>query len=368
MDGGTRSSDIKKHACVADPRQRIILDRAGKSVNTRPFLPHEQILPDFLIAACCTVSALLGARGQSNYEPYSFSTFASEPSAGSRDGIGNAARFWSPLGVAIDSAGNVFVADEVNNTIRKVDTAGGVTTIAGHPNTPGSTDGPVQSALFYNPFGVAFDSAGNLYVTDTSNNTIRKITVAGQVTTLAGLAGVPGSTDGVGAAARLWGPKGIILDNSGNVYVSDEGNETIRKITPAGVVTTLAGSPGKTGLRDGLGAIARFYNPENLAIDGAGIIYVADSGSKRIRKVTPAGLVSTLKNPVTNNSYTLGGQPYGVAVDGADNVYVAVTTGQVIRKILLPARIACWSAMGTRSAVATEQEQRHDLIILLAWQ
>src|SRR5437762_2815850 len=102
----------------------------------------------YLAPPCCILIAFLGARGQSNYEPYSFSTFASEPSAGSQDGIGGAARFWSPLGVAVDSNGNVFIADEANSTIRKVDSAGAVTTIAGQPNTPGSTDGPVQSALF----------------------------------------------------------------------------------------------------------------------------------------------------------------------------------------------------------------------------
>src|SRR5690349_20436173 len=112
----------------------------------------------FLITFFGVLAAIVPARAQSNYEPYLFSTFASEPSAGSRDGIGSAARFRTPLAVALDSDGNLLVADANNHTIRKVDSAGRVTTVAGQPNTPGSTDGPVQSALFNNPFGVALDS------------------------------------------------------------------------------------------------------------------------------------------------------------------------------------------------------------------
>src|SRR5207302_1125096 len=164
--------------------------------------------------------------------------------AGNVDGVGASARFNTPFGVATDSAGNVYVADTFNNTIRKITPAGVVTTLAGTAGVAGSTDATGAAARFTSPESVATDSAGNVYVADTGNNTIRKITPAGVVTTLAGTAGVVGSTDAIGAAASFGFPNGVATDSAGNVYVADTLNSTIRKITPAGVVTTLAGTAG----------------------------------------------------------------------------------------------------------------------------
>ncbi len=280
-------------------------------------------------------------------------------SAGSTDGTGTAARFNSPGGMAVDDVGNVYVADTNNHTIRKITPAGGVTTLAGsgvqgsangtcsaamfsspksvavdnaeNDNTgsdnkriiyvadtnnhtirkitpadgvvatlaglagvQGSADG-TGSARFYSPGGVAVDGTGNVYVADTNNHTIRKITPAdGVVATLAGLAGIQGNADGTGSAAQFNSPGGVAVDDAGNVYVADTSNDTIRKISPTGAVTTLAGSAGSAGSADGTGSAAQFNSPSGVAVDDAGNVYVADTNNYTIRKITPAGVVTTL--------------------------------------------------------------------------
>jgi sugar lactone lactonase YvrE len=261
-------------------------------------------------------------------------------SYGSDDGTGSAARFNGPTGVALDSAGNAYVADTGNNTIRKVTPGGVVTTLAGLPGSQGSADGTGSAARFSSPSGVAVDSAGILCVADTGNNTIRKVTAGGVVTTLAGLAGRQGSADGTGSAAQFSNPSGVAVDSAGNVYVADTANETIRKVTPGGVVTTLAGLAGSWGSADGTGSAAQFYHPSGVAVDGAGNVYVADSYNCMIRKVTPGGVVTTLAGLAGNSGSTDGTGsaalfcgPQGVAVDSAGNVYVADTWNRSIRKV-----------------------------------
>ena len=259
---------------------------------------------------------------------------------GSADGTGAAASFSYPSGVAVDGAGNVYVADSDNNTIRKVTAAEVVTTLAGSVGLSGSADGTGAAARFSYPTGVAVDGAGNVYVADYYNDTIRKVTPAGVVTTLAGTAGQYGSADGTGATARFSYPTGVAVDGAGNVYVADSDNNTIRKVTPAGVVTTLAGSSGQQGSADGTGAAASFYNPRGVAVDGSGNVYVADSDNNTIRKVTPAGVVTTLAGSSGQRGSADGAgaaasfyNPTGVAVDGAGNVYVADTDNYTIRRV-----------------------------------
>jgi hypothetical protein len=260
------------------------------------------------------------------------STFAGS-TAGFQDGPGTSARFNDALGVAVDANGNVYVADSGNHRIRKITPAGDVTTLAG--STAGFQDGPGASALFNTPIGVAVDANGNVYVGDRHNQRVRKITPAGDVTTLAG--STAGFQDGPGASALFFNLFGVAVDANGNVYVADYSNHRIRKITPAGVVSTLAGST--QGFQDGPGASAQFNGPFGVAVDANGNVHVGDESNQRIRKITPAGVVSTLAGsgilgfqdgPGTSARFNT---PRGVAFDANGNVYVGDQFNNRIRKI-----------------------------------
>jgi hypothetical protein len=276
-------------------------------------------------------------------------------SKGSTDGAVAAARFYLPRGIASDSSGNFYVADSYNQTIRKITAAGAVSTFVGSVALPGSLDGSGTAARFNAPLGVATDSTKNVYVADTYNHTIRKISADGVVSTLAGLAGTSGSANGTGTAARFSSPYGVATDSAGNVYVADTNNNTIRKITPAGTVSTLAGTAGSVGSSlDGTWTAAQFDIPYSVATDSAGNVYVAERGSSTIRKITPAGVVTTfagLAGPPGNNVDGTGSaarfsSPYGVATDSADNVYVADNGNQTIRKITPAGVVSTLAGMG----------------------
>jgi len=267
-------------------------------------------------------------------------TLAGAPGArGSADGTGSVARFYAPEGVAVDSDGNVYVGDSGNCTIRKITPTGVVTTLAGVAGTAGSADGTGAAATFASPRGLAVDANGNLLVADWSNNTIRKVTPAGIVTTIAGTARVAGSADGYGAGANFNGPYGVAVDATGNLFVSDWNNHTIRKITPSGAVSTVAGTPGVYGSTDGAAAAATFGNPGGLAVDGGGNIFVVDENISVIRKITPLGTVSTIAGSPWRTGFANGTgaaanffYPAGLAIDAASNVYVADTSNELIRK------------------------------------
>jgi len=269
-------------------------------------------------------------------------TLAGSPGAGTTDGTGTAARFDGPEGVATDGAANLFVSD--SETVRKVVIATGVvTTLAGSAGAPGITDGTGAAARFHSPGGLTSDGAGNLFVSDYTSHTIRKVGIAtGVVTTLAGSPGAPGSANGTGAAARFNGPGGMATDGTGNLLVGDIVNNTIRKVVIAtGVVTTLAGSPGAPGTTDGTGTSARFNVPGGLATDSAGNLFVADVTSDTIRKVViGTGVVTTFAGSAGVPGSTDGtgtaarfSAPKGLAIDGAGNLFVADLN--TIRKVVV---------------------------------
>ena len=261
---------------------------------------------------------------------------------GSADGTGAAAQFNQPTAVAVDSNGNVYVADTLNHTIRTITPDRVVKTLAGSAGMFGFANGTGSSARFFQPRGVAVDPTGIVYVADTNNNTIRKITPAGVVTTLVGVGLLgDGSVDGTGTAARFFHPKGVALDAAGNIYVADTTNQTIRKVTPEGVSTTLAGSVGRFGGADGAGIVARFHFPTGVSVDNAGTLYVADSTNNTIRvgvvippiitsPPTASGIVGTeFAYQFTASgatSLSLGDLPAGFTFDPATSTIVGSPT------------------------------------------
>ncbi|WP_420799694.1 hypothetical protein [Noviherbaspirillum saxi] len=263
------------------------------------------------------------------------------PGGGSMDGTGAAARFTIPFGIAAEASGTLYVSDTGNHSIRKISPAGTVATFAGTAGSPGAADGSGVASQFNLPYGIAVDTIGNVYVADTGNHVIRKITGTGVVTTMAGVAGQAGNADGTGLDARFNTPAGIAVDSAGTVYVADTGNHTIRKVTSTGVVSTLAGVPGSfSSGADGTGPAARFNTPLGIASDPGGTLYVADSGNHTIRKVSPAGVVSTVAGSVeTAGSLDGNGRqaqfntPVGIAVDAAGTIYVADTGNHTIRRL-----------------------------------
>jgi len=269
-------------------------------------------------------------------------TLAGAGTPGHGDGQGTAAFFRQPTGVALDKNDNLYVADYGNHLIRKITPNGSVTTLAGGGGNywtgAGADDGHGKEASFNGPIGLAVDGNGNVYVADEGNNLIRMITQNGDVTTLAG-SGISGSADGQGVEASFSQPRGIAVDESGNVYVSEGHNYLIRKITPDGYVTTLAGRTEASGFVDEMGKTSAFDRPYGIAVDKWANVYVADWGYNRIQKITSNGSVTTLAG--SNKYGALDGigteasfvGPMGVTVDNSGNVYVADSGNNQIRKI-----------------------------------
>ncbi len=262
-------------------------------------------------------------------------------SAGSKDGVGSAALFNGLTGIATDGT-NLFVTDNANNEIRKVVIASGiVTTIVGNTNTQGSLDAIGSAARFHNPENITTDGE-NLYVADCYNSTIRKIVIAtGEVVTIAGSTGSIGSNDGVGSAARFYYPGGITTDGV-NIYLADTSNNTIRQVVIAnGLVTTLAGRAGLSGTTDGFGSEAQFNHPSGITTDGTNL-FLADMYSDTIRKIEiDTGKVTTLAGSAENAGSIDGvgstarfNYPYGITTDGL-NLYVADTSNHTIRQVVV---------------------------------
>ena len=254
---------------------------------------------------------------------------------GADDGNGLTASFFYPAAICVDKKGNVFVADKQNNLIRKIAPNGAVTTVVGRVEKNEDYGG--KFPLLDYPSGIAVDAAGNIFVADSFHNKIRKISADGKITTIAGNI-EPGSKDGSGASASFYIPEGLVLDSKGNLYVADTFNNMIRKISPAGIVTTIAGQT-KKGAANGKGKAASFLHPDGLAVDKADNIYVADSGNNLIRKISPDGMVTTVagsRNRGAENGEAKKAtffKPMGVSIDKLGNIYVADFENNVVRKV-----------------------------------
>jgi serine/threonine-protein kinase len=264
-------------------------------------------------------------------------TLAGNGQAGCKDGSGDSASFFNPAGLSVDKKGNVYVADTHNSLIRKISPEGIVTTIAGIKPS-GLRAGPYDSVKLDNPQGIAVDSSGNVYVADWAKDLIRKISPEGKVTNIAGN-GNPGAADGAGPASSFYLPEGIAVDAAGNLFIADTYNNMIRKISTAGIVTTIAGKKTK-GSADGKGTSASFFHPAGINVDKDGNLFIADAGNNKIRKISPEGIVTTFagtgqrgsnNGPVADASFY---RPFGVAVGKEGEVYVADYQNNLIRKIV----------------------------------
>lgn len=263
-------------------------------------------------------------------------TLAGSGAAGSADGKASSASFFFPVAVAADNRGNVYVADTHNSLIRKISPDGNVSTLAGKwpAGLKPRNDG---TAVFDNPMGIAADATGNVFVADWIHDQVRKISLDGKITTVAG-DGTPGAKNGPAASATFYLPEAIAIDAAGNIYVSDTYNNMIRKISKDGIVTTLAGQL-KKGKANGRGAAASFSHPDGIAVDKKGNVYVADTGNHLIRMISPAGMVTTFAGCGVRGSKNGDVKaasffrPMGLAIDTGGNVYVADYQNNVVREI-----------------------------------
>ncbi|MFH0938004.1 MAG: M6 family metalloprotease domain-containing protein [Planctomycetota bacterium] len=322
-------------------------------INDTIWEHNEKIIVTMGTPTCASINVFRGATpvhtatiidndSESALETWSVTTLAGTAGqSGSTNGTGSAARFNYLSGMAVDGAGYVYVGDYYNHTIRKISPSGDVTTLAGAVGQTGNTNGTGSAARFNQPDGVAVDSAGNVYVADNLNYTIRKITPGGAVSTFAGTTGVSGNDDGSLGIGKFSEPWGVAVGTDNYVYVGDWGNHTVRKVTPSGVITTLAGSAGQRGSANGTGSAARFQRPVGVAVDAADNVYVADSGNYTIRKITSVGVVTTLAGSPGEIGCANGmgsvarfNAAEGVAVDAAgNNVYVVDTQNFTLRQI-----------------------------------
>jgi DNA-binding beta-propeller fold protein YncE len=299
---------------------------------------------------------------------------------GNHDGTNDEARFNQPVGLAMDKAGHLFVADAFNHTIRRMSQDGSkwiVTTIAGTPGLSGSSDGTNGAARFNQPTGIAIDDVGILFVTDTLNDTIRRIVPMGTnwiVTTIAGMARTNGFLDGTNRVARFNRPLGIAADRQGILYVADSFNHTIREIRHVEtnwVVKTIAGSPLSPGKADGVRLAARFHQPAGITLDSAGNLYVADELNETIRKLQLAGtnwVVSTIAGFAGMRgsadgtlSWARFGTPCAISIDAATNLYVTDSGNSNIRRMTpsgtnwLVSTLGGWAgAIGTNDGPGTD--------------
>ena len=277
--------------------------------------------------------------------------------AGTANGIGTAAQFNSPSGLAFDKNGNLFVSDTANDTVRKITPAGAVTTFAGVAGSSGFLDGAAGSALFSSPLGIAVWTNENVFVADSGNHCIRKIS-GGVVSTFAGSPQVWGSADGRGTNAQFNSPCGLAFDAKGNLFVCDANNDTVRKITPDGVVATFAGTAGEDGSADGDLASARFRSPAELAFDKKGNLFIADSFNHTIREISPAGAVSTASGAADlvgaedgTDGVARFYNPYGLVVAADGSLVVADAYNELVRVVLVPFKLSLQISGATRATV-----------------
>jgi sugar lactone lactonase YvrE len=278
-------------------------------------------------------------------------TVAGNGSTGSTGdgGLATGAQIGNPGGVAVDSTGNIYIADALNNRIRKVDASGNITTYVGTAGNAGfSGDGGPAASASINLVstavhsGIAVDKQGNLYIADTGNNCIRKVTASGLISTIAGMGGTAAGLSGDGGAAtsaKLAAPLGVAVDGNGNVYIADTGNGRVRKVDTSGTITTVAGTTTGSNLGDGgLATSAQLFNPDDVAVDAAGNVFIADYNNGRVRRVDAAGIITSLNVGAASPSVA------SLAVDNGGNIFMA--TGSSVLKYIAPGAVSVYAGGG----------------------
>ncbi|HXB69550.1 MAG TPA: IPT/TIG domain-containing protein [Candidatus Acidoferrales bacterium] len=320
-----------------------------------------------LLVTGVALCLLLPTAGRSQAIPgYTISTVAGNGSAGfAGDGsAANGAQLNGPFSAARDSSGNLYIADQFNHRIRMVDTSGNITTVAGNGTAGYTGDGGAPtSAELNDPQGVAVDSSGNIYIADTANNAVRKVS-GGKITSIVG---TPGGSfgytgdGGLGTVAQVFHPSALALDSAGNLFIADTSNEAVRKLTTAGIISTFAGQGGAGfGGDGGLATRAQVSNPSGLAFDGAGNLFIADTTNNRIRMVAPNGIISTVAGSSGSGSNFAGdggaatkarlNSPKGIAVDAAGNLFIADTFNNRIRVVATYGTIYTVAGTGATSS------------------
>lgn len=271
---------------------------------------------------------------------------------GSADGRGSAASFYTPMGLGAGPGGSVLVADSGNHLLRQLQ-ADSVATWAGTPGHSASVDGDRLAARFEDPYAVAQDAAGNAYLADAADHSIRKVDLQGRSTLLAGGAGRYGFVDGIGAEARFRKPAGLAVAPDGSVWVADSGNHAIRRIAPDGRVTTVAGN-GERGTRDGSGSAAQFNEPMGVALAADGTAWVADFGSHTVRRITPSGAVTTVVGSAGQGGFVDGAgasarlrSPVDVAVDGEGTLFILDRSNHALRTLSPAGQVGTLAGNGT---------------------
>ena len=339
----TRATDAGAYSLTSMQRRQFI-QSAGAVVFGAGLVPHLQTFALAASQAPATMEVFAGAIGPGAYDAGSFLQ----------------ARFHDPRGMAVDAQGNVFVADYVNSVVRKLGTDGQVTLIAGQVEQRDARNGPALQARFYSPECVAVAADGTVYISDSGSNTVRRLDRQGQVSTLAGKLEVEGFADGPGAQARFNHPVGLGVNAQGVLYVADAYNSTVRRISPQGRVSTLAGSPGDTGWRDGQGHRARFNTPVGLALDKQGQVFVSEYFNNVIRKITPDGRVSTFAGQPGKGGFADGSarealflhpQTLSFAPDGS--LIVADTGNNRVRRIAPDGAVSTLAGAGANEKVVT---------------